>query len=322
VRGHSNVQGDRTMGITSVPKQAFLDRLQRELGFEPPRRPGLDTVGAIEAMDRGDARVFIAMGGNFCAAAPDTEVVARALTACALTAHVSTKVNRSHLYPGTTGLILPCLGRSEIDVQAAGEQFVTVEDSMSIVHRSRGKLAPASAELRSEPSIVAGLACAILGGASGRRSNVKWEALAEDYDRIRDLISRVVPSFEDYNERVRSPSGFRLPNAARERSFTTLTGKAMFSVQPLPDLDVPPGRLRMMTIRSHDQYNTTVYGLDDRYRGGRAPRFIAVAFDIPRGCAATYFPEANPLVPLDSKADKSNTPTSKSVVIRVVPSYH
>ncbi len=348
VRGHSNVQGDRTMGITSFPKPGFLDRLETELGFEPPRRPGLDTVAAIEAMLRGEIGVFFALGGNFCAAAPDSEAVQRGLGRCALTVQVSTKVNRSHLYPGRTGLILPCLGRTELDMQAAGEQFVTVEDSMSIVHRSQGALAPASAELRSEPAIVAGLARRVCTGSS-----VDWAHLVDDYDRIRDLIARVVPGCEEYNARVRTATGFRLPNGARDRVFATETGKAMFTVHALPELALPAGRLRMMTIRSHDQYNTTVYGLDDRYRGVHGERrvvflhpddmaelgigerqevdlvsehagteriargFLAIGFDIPRGCAATYFPEANVLVPRDSKADKSNTPASKSVVIRI-----
>ena len=349
VRGHSNVQGDRTMGIYHLPRPAFLDALRDVFGFEPPRAPGLDTVETIHALERGDLRVFLALGGNFLSATPDTPRVARALEGCALTASVSTKLNRTHLYPGTRALILPCLGRSEIDLQAAGPQFVTVEDSMSMVHRSQGVLPPSSPELRSEPAIVAALGQALLG------ERAPWAELAADYDRIRDLIARVVPGFEDFNARVRTPDGFQLPNVGRDRSFATIGGRAKFTIATPPDLTLPPGRLRMMTIRSHDQYNTTIYGLDDRYRGirgerrivflhpddmadlGLVPRqlvdlisewhdgerlaeaFLAVPFDLPRRCAATYFPEANALVPLTSVADRSNTPTSKSIVIRVRP---
>jgi len=349
VRGHSNVQGDRTVGITAKPKPAFLDKLRDVFGFEPPRAAGRDVVDTIHAMGAGGVDVLVCLGGNFLSANPDTDKVAEALERLRFTASVTTKLNRSHLHPGQRALILPCLGRTETDVQAGGPQFVTVEDSMSIVHRSQGVLAPASGALRSEPAIVAGLGKALLGGV------VDWDALAGDYDKIRDLIERTLPGFERFNERVRAPHGFRLPNAARERNFAGVGGRARFAVSTPPDLRLPPGRLRMMTLRSHDQYNTTIYGLDDRYRGVHgerrvvflnstdlaelglverqvvdlisewngeerlARRFIAVPFDLPRGCAATYFPEANPLVPLGSVADKSNTPTSKSVVIRVVP---
>jgi molybdopterin-dependent oxidoreductase alpha subunit len=354
VRGHSNVQGDRTVGITARPAAAFLDRLGENFGFAPPRTPGLDTVEAIRAMRDGHVRVFCAMGGNLYSAGPDTDVIGRALSTCALTVHVTTKVNRSHLYPGATSILLPCLGRSELDQQAAGPQFVTVEDSMSIVHRSQGALPPASEHLRSEPAIVAGMARATFApGTAG--AAVDWEALVDDYDRIRARIETVLPAFADYNARVRTAHGFRLPSGARERDFSAAGGKARFTVHEIPDLTLPPGRLRMMTIRSHDQYNTTVYGLDDRYRGVRgerrvvfvtpddmatlglverqivdlvsehagqervAPRFIVVPYDLPPGCAATYFPEANSLVPLDSTAERSNTPVSKSVVIRIEP---
>ncbi len=351
VRGHSNVQGDRTMGIDHLPSEAFLDALGAAFGFEPPREHGLDTVETIQAMERGEVRAFMALGGNFLSASPDTERTARALEKCAITASVSTKVNRTHLYPGTKALILPCLGRSEIDVQAEGEQFVTVEDSMSMVHRSRGVLEPASTELRSEPAIIAGLGHALVG------DRAPWAQLAGDYARIRDVISLVVPGFHDFNERVQEPDGFLLPNPGRDRSFAPIGGRAKFTIATPPDLTLPAGRLRMMTIRSHDQYNTTIYGLDDRYRGIRNERrvvflnpddiaalglverqvvdlvsewstpprdrvaeaFIVVPFDLPRGCAATYFPEANALVPLESVADRSNTPTSKSVVIRIRP---
>jgi molybdopterin-dependent oxidoreductase alpha subunit len=349
VRGHSNVQGDRTMGIWEKMSDAFLDRLGAEFGFEPPRRHGTDTVDSIAAMEEGRIKVFFAMGGNFLSAAPDTERTARALARCKLTVHVSTKLNRGHLVTGEQALILPCLGRTEIDEQASGPQFVTVENSMSVVSSSRGALAPASGECRSEVAIVAGLARAVLADDT----KVEWEALAGDYDRIRDHIERVVPGFERFNLRVREPAGFYLGNAARDRKFHTQGEKAHFTLHPMPKHDLAGDRLLMMTIRSHDQYNTTVYGLHDRYRGVRGGRrvvfmneddialrglvggnkvdlvshfddgeriaegFTIVPFSIPRQCAATYFPEANVLVPLGSVADKSHTPASKSVVISV-----
>jgi molybdopterin-dependent oxidoreductase alpha subunit len=349
VRGHSNVQGDRTMGIHCHPRPAFLDALGRELGFEPPRQPGLDTVATIQAIERGDVRALVMMGGNVVAALSDTARTARALERCALTVSISTKLNRTHLHPGRCGLILPCLGRSEVDAQASGPQFVTVEDSMSVVHRSRGVLPPASGELRSEPWIVAALGAALVG------PRVPWTELAGDYDRIRDLIERIVPGFDGFNERVREPDGFVLPNSARDGTLEAVGGRARFTVSPLPELAVPPGHLRMMTVRSHEQYNTTVYELDDRYRGIRgerrvvfvdpadmqalglvegqlvdlvsawrdgervAERFVVVPFELPRGNCATYFPEANPVIPLDSVADRSNTPTSKSVIVTLRP---
>jgi molybdopterin-dependent oxidoreductase alpha subunit len=350
VRGHSNVQGDRTMGIWEQMDDGFLNRLGRRFRFVPPRHHGLDTVGAIQAMREGRAQVFFGMGGNFLSATPDTERTAEGLRRCAQTVQVSTKLNRAHLVTGREALILPCLGRSERDQQAGGPQFVTVEDSMGIVHTSQGPLRPASPHLLSEPAIVAGL-----GRACGLKS-VPWEALVEDYDRIREHIAAVIPGFQDFNARVRRPGGFALPNAARERRFQTATGKARFTVHPLPRHELEPGQLLMMTIRSHDQFNTTIYGLDDRYRGvsgGRrvvflneedlrelglraglivdlhshhqgqtrtAERFKVVPFAIPRRCAATYFPEANVLVPLESLAEKSRTPASKSVVISVTVS--
>jgi molybdopterin-dependent oxidoreductase alpha subunit len=349
VRGHSNVQGDRTMGIYHLPRPQLLDALRDTFGFEPPKKPGHDAVSTVKAAEDGEIDVFVSLGGNFAPAMSDSERTARALEKCALTVSVSTKVNRTHLHPGKRALILPCLGRSEIDEQASGPQFVTVEDSMSMVHASQGVLPPASEELQSEVAILCGLGLALLGGGAG------WDDLAGNYDRIRDLIARVIPGFEDFNARVRAENGFQLPNVARDRTFSTIGGRAKFTVATPPDLTLPPGRLRMMTIRSHDQYNTTIYGLDDRYRGIRgerrvvmlnaadmvelglverqlvdlvsewddgerlAEKFIVVPFELPRRCAATYFPEANPLVPLDSVADRSRTPTSKSVVIRVVP---
>ncbi|MGH7819138.1 MAG: FdhF/YdeP family oxidoreductase, partial [Candidatus Binatia bacterium] len=349
VRGHSNVQGDRTMGIWEKPKAEFLRRLGEEFAFEPPARHGFDTVAAIRAMHDGRAKAFVALGGNFAVATPDASYTAEALRRCRLTVQISTKLNRSHLVCGEEAIVLPCLGRTDRDEQKAGPQFVTVEDSMSLVHRSQGSLPPPSEHLRSEPAIVAGLACAVLG----EDSSIPWEWLVEDYDRIRDRIARVIPGFEDFNRRVREPGGFRLPNAARERRFDTPSGKARFTVTPLPDTSLEPGQLWMMTVRSHDQFNTTVYSPNDRYRGVSGDRrvvflhpddvaerglaagqavdltshfgeevrvargFRVVPYDVPRGSAVTYFPEANPLVAVQSVADESNTPTYKSVRITV-----
>lgn len=352
VRGHSNVQGDRTMGIWERPKAAFLDALAREFAFEPPRHHGMDVVDTLHGMHDGRVRVFFALGGNFLSATPDTEFTARALRRTRLTVHVSTKLNRAHLVHGRRALILPCLGRTEHDVQAGGPQFVTVENSMGVVHATRGAVAPASEQLLSEPVIVARLAAAVLGG----RSKVPWVSLVEDYDRVRDLIAKVIPGFEEFNRRVREPGGFSLPNGPREGTFTTASGKAHFTVHTMPGEELEPGQLMMMTLRTHDQFNTTVYGLDDRYRGIRggrrvvlmhpkdiserglaegqvvdltshfqgeqrvARKFVVVPYNIPRRCAATYFPETNVLVPVDSYAEKSRTPASKSVVITVAPS--
>lgn len=352
VRGHSNVQGDRTVGIIERPSDDFLDRLHDTFGIDPPRRHGTDTVAAIEAMHRGDARVFVGMGGNFLSASPDTGYTADAMRNCDLTVHVSTKLNRSHLVTGKRALILPCLGRTERDTQRSGPQFVTVENSMGIVHPSRGRLDPASDELLSEPAIVAGLARATIEG-----DTIDWDGLVADYDAIRDAIEACVPGFDDYNERVRQPGGFALPNGPRDGVFPTDSGKAKFTVHPLPEHDLPDGGFLMMTIRSHDQYNTTIYGLNDRYRGisgGRrvvflhpqdiaaeglndgdlvdlvghpdasrvAEKFRVVPYDMPRRSAATYFPEANVLVPIDSFAKRSRTPTSKSVPITLKRSTH
>jgi molybdopterin-dependent oxidoreductase alpha subunit len=337
------------MGIWERPTAAFLDALGIEFNFDPPRKHGLDTVGAIQAMRDGQAKVFFGLGGNFLSATPDTEVTARALKSCRLTAHVSIKLNRSHLVPGRIALILPCLGRTERDLQHGKEQFVTTENSMGVVQSSRGSLTPASRHLLSETVIVARLAEATLG----TRTTVPWRELAADYDRIRDRISRVVPGFEGYNERARQPGGFYLPNKPREGEFPTAVGKARFTVHPLIELKLEPGQLVMMTVRTHDQFNTTVYGLNDRYRGVKnerrvvlmnagdiraaglvagdvvdltshfkgetrvARQFIVVEYDVPTRCCATYFPETNVLVPLDSTADGSGTPTSKFVVITV-----
>ncbi|WP_405661375.1 FdhF/YdeP family oxidoreductase [Streptomyces sp. NBC_01166] len=350
VRGHSNVQGDRTMGIFERPSTAFLDALDQEFGITSPRHHGYDVVRSIQALRDGDAKVFFAMGGNFVGATPDTAVTEAAMRRARLTVHVSTKLNRSHAVTGTRALILPTLGRTDKDVQAGGKQFVTVEDSMGMVHASRGNLTPASPHLLSEPAIVARLARAVLGPAS----TTPWEDFEKDYGTIRDRISRVVPGFEDFNTRVARPGGFTLPHAPRdERRFPTATGKANFTAAPVEYPELPEGRLLLQTLRSHDQYNTTIYGLDDRYRGikggrrivmvnpddaqalgladgaytdlvsewkdgveRRAPGFRVVHYPTARGCAAAYYPETNVLVPLDATADTSNTPASKSVVVR------
>lgn len=351
VRGHSNVQGDRTMGIFERPAPAFLDALEREFGFAPPREHGYDVVRAIRALRDGEAKVFFAMGGNFVSASPDTEVTEAAMRRARLTVHVSTKLNRSHAVTGARALILPTLGRTERDLQAGGEQFVTVEDSMGMVHASRGRLEPASPHLLSEPAIVCRLARRVLGA----EDDVPWEEFEKDYATVRDRIARVVPGFEDFNARVAHPGGFALPHAPRdERRFPTATGKANFTAAPVEYPHLPEGRLLLQTLRSHDQYNTTIYGLDDRYRGirngrrvvlvnpddaealkladgsyvdlvsewkdgveRRAPGFRVVHYPTARGCAAAYYPETNVLVPLDATADVSNTPASKSVVVRL-----
>jgi molybdopterin-dependent oxidoreductase alpha subunit len=355
VRGHSNVQGDRTMGIWEQMPEEFLAALDREFGITSPRTHGYDTVAGIRAMRDGQAKVFIGMGGNFASATPDTAVTEAALRSCALTVQISTKLNRSHLVCGTTALILPTLGRTDRDIRSGRKQVVSVEDSMSMVHLSRGSLPPPGDQVRSEVEIVCTLARAVLGA----QHPVPWERFAADYDVIRDAIAAVVPGCADYNRRVRQPDGFQLPHPPRDaREFHTSTGKANFAINPLQWVPVPPGRLVLQTMRSHDQYNTTVYGLDDRYRGvkggrrvvfinpadiemlgltagervdlvsewtdadsrlqeRRAKDFLVVAYSTPVGNAAAYYPETNPLVPLDHTAAISNTPASKAVVIRV-----
>jgi molybdopterin-dependent oxidoreductase alpha subunit len=352
VRGHSNVQGDRTMGIYEKMPPAFLDALDREFGIVSPRAPGLDTVEAIRAMRDGTATVFFAMGGNFAAATPDTGVTEAALASCALTVQVSTKLNRSHVVAGRTALILPTLGRSDLDLAPDGtKQHVSVEDSMSMVHLSTGRLRPVSEHLRSEVAIVCQLAQALFGP----HHPVQWAEYERDYDRIRDAISRVVPGCTDYNVRVRGRNGFLLPHPPRDaREFHTATGKANFAVNQLRWVPVPEGGLILQTMRSHDQYNTTIYGLDDRYRGVHGGRrvvlmniddirehglaegdpvnvtaqwpdgrdrtvtgFRVVAYPTPKGNAAAYYPETNPLVPLDHTAERSNTPVSKAIPIRL-----
>ena len=350
VRGHSNVQGDRTVGIFEKPSQKLLDAIAANFNFTPPQHHGYDTVASIKAMHEGKASVFIAMGGNFLSATPDTLFTAAALRKCRLTVHVSTKLNRSHLVHGTEALILPCLGRSDKDLVNGEEQFVSCENSMGVVQSSQGVLQPVSQYLLSEPVII----CLMAKATMGNRSKVNWDKYLQHYDYIRDDIERTIPGFNEYNKRVRIPGGFYLPNSNREGKFDTGSKKAHFNIAPVTTHTLAKDELLMMTIRSHDQFNTTIYGLDDRYRGiykerrvilmnqqdmnqrnlkqgdvvdiynyhgGRervAHTFIVVPYPIPQQCTATYFPEANVLVPVDSVADKSNTPVSKAVVVKVV----
>jgi len=355
VRGHSNVQGDRTVGINHKPSDDFINNLERSTGIRSPEKHGFDSVEAVKAMEKGDAKVFLAMGGNFLSAMSDTNRTSAALSNCNLTVHISTKPNRSHLITGKTGIILPCLGRTEEDVSSSnGRQFVTVENSMGVVHSSTGTFKPASNLLKSEPAIVSGIGGAIESRLE--RSGIPWENLSEDYNLIRNLIENTIPGFDDYNVRIKSKSGFYLPNPPRDsRIFPTKNGYANFVSNDISFAN-STNKFMMMTIRSHDQYNTTIYGLDDRYRGiskGRrvilmnkndifkcnlskgelvdlssemdsgtvlSPDWFVVPYDIPEGNVATYFPESNCLIPLDSVAEKSNTPTSKSVPIGITKS--
>ncbi|WP_439622357.1 FdhF/YdeP family oxidoreductase [Shinella sp.] len=354
VRGHSNVQGDRTVGINEKPSQAFLDALEKHFGFAVPRKHGHNVLSAIGAMLDGSAEAFIGLGGNFARATPDSALVEKALSGLKLTVHVATKPNHSHLMPGEVSFILPCLGRTEMDLNAAGNsQLISVEDSMSMVHGSAGINRPASPHLKSEVAIIAGIARATVG-----EGTIDWTALAEDYDRIRDAIEATIPGFEDFNRRLRKPRGFHLRNTAAHREWDTPAAKATFFSGPLPEETVHQkarkggGRFALQTFRSHDQYNTTVYGLDDRYRGvyGErqvifihpedlkamgsqagdridvvgdhddgiariAPDFRFVPYDIPRGSIAGYYPELNVLVPLASAGEESDTPTSKSIMV-------
>ena len=348
VRGHSNVQGDRTMGIWEKPQKSFLDKLEKVFHFQPPQQEGYDTVNSIKAMHEGKAKVFFALGGNFLSATPDTLLTAEALRKTSLTVHVSTKLNRSHLVHGKRALILPCLGRTDKDIQNGEEQFISCENSMAVVHQSKGVLNPPSEKLLSEVAIVCKLAKATL-----KPNGVDWDALQSNYDLIRNLIEQIIPGFENFNERVRFPGGFYLPNNAKEKVFKTSSSKAQFSILPLPQWKLKGGEFLMMTIRSHDQFNTTIYGMHDRYRGIHnerrivmmheddmkaqglakhavvnivsefngvervAKNFIVVPMPIARGCVATYFPETNVLVSIDSVAHTSNTPASKSVVVRM-----
>ncbi|MFT7515588.1 MAG: molybdopterin-dependent oxidoreductase alpha subunit [Candidatus Omnitrophota bacterium] len=349
VRGHSNVQGDRTVGITEKPTAAFLDSLGETFGFKAPYAPGFDAVAAIEAMHAGRGKIFIGMGGNFAAATPDTAFTEAALRKCRLTVHISTHLNRSHVVHGEQALILPCLGRTEQDVQSSGVQSVTVEDSMSMVHASTGSLPAASPALKSEPAIVAGIGQALFPDGP-----VSWETLIADYALIREKIQAVLPAFKNYNQQIKTPGGFHLKNSARDREWKTATEKARFMATPVPEVVLKPGRLRLMTLRSHDQYNTTIYAKDDRYRGVKNNRrviflhaedlrsrgiedgdlltltsfdsdeqtreahgFQAIAYDIPIGCAGAYFPETNVLVGIKEKADRSRTPMSKFIQIEL-----
>ena len=357
VRGHSNVQGDRTMGINERPPVALLDALERRLQFKVPRENGHNVVEAIHAMAEGRAKVFIGLGGNFAQATPDSPRTFQALSNCDLTVQISTKLNRSHLAHGKDALILPCLGRTDIDIQGEGAQAVTVEDSFSMVHASNGQLQPLSNQMRSEPAILAGIATATLGNHP-----VDWNWLVADYRRIRDLIADTIAGFKDFNEKIKNPGGFYLGNSAGARRWNTTSGRANFRPNNLPK-DLVHERTRatgvlpdliMQSMRSHDQYNTTIYGLNDRYRGVKGQRdvlfvneadiirlgfkpgqkadivsiwddgverrvkgFTLLAFDIPSGQAAAYYPEVNPLVPLESTGDGSHTPTSKFVAIRL-----
>ena len=349
VRGHSNVQGDRTMGIYEKPAQKFLDNLERVYGFRPPQEHGYDVVECIHAMHEGKAKVFIAMGGNFLSATPDTTYTAEALRNCDLTVHISTKLNRSHLVHGKEALILPCCGHTDLDVVGGEAQFITCENSMGVVQMSKGSLKPISDKLLGEPMIVARLALATFGN----RSKINWKLYTEHYDYIRNDIELAIPGFTDYNKRARVLGGFYLPNGPREGKFSTVNGKARFTASDVTKIELADDELMMQTLRSHDQFNTTIYGLDDRYRGVYnerrvifmnekditrlgfkdgdivdlynnhggveriARKFIIIPFSIPEQCTATYFPETNVLVPINSTADKSNTPTSKMVILKL-----
>jgi molybdopterin-dependent oxidoreductase alpha subunit len=339
------------MGINEKPSEAFLNFLDQGMNMKAPREHGFDVVEAIEAMHRKKAKVFIALGGNFLSATPDTEFTAEALRNTELTVQISTKLNRSHLVHGKTALILPCLGRTDEDMRSGEKQFLTVENSMGIVHTSTGKLKPVSKNLKSEPEIIAQMAIATLG----ENEQTPWSQWISHYGRIRELIEKSIPGFEDYNNRVRQPAGFYLPNGARNRQFKTQSGKANFTQHRFEPLEVKSNELLMMTIRSHDQFNTTIYGMHDRYRGiynerrvilmnendikkfglhegqvvdlfnhhggieRKAPHFLVIPYSIPEGSCATYFPEANVLVPISTTADRSNTPTSKSVIVTIQP---
>ena len=353
VRGHSNVQGDRTMGIHKKPSPSFIDNLDKAFDYSFPRKEGFNTVEAIKAMEDGKVDLFFALGGNFLSATPDTHRTAKALQNCSMTVQVSINLNRSHLITGDEALILPCLARSERDETSKGPQFVTVENSMSFVHSSKGNLEPVDGGLKSEVSIISEIAERTLKAREGQTIPLlDWRGFRENYDLVRDLIEKSIPGFVDYNVRIKSDSGFYLPHPVRdEGSFPTKIGKALFTLHKLPDWNLKKGQYHMMTIRTHDQFNTTIYGKDDRYRGiygqrrilfmnsedmigegfeekdrvniksyfGKAKRvvknFFVVPFDIPQGCTATYFPESNELVHLENHAHKSYTPVSKSLVV-------
>jgi molybdopterin-dependent oxidoreductase alpha subunit len=357
LRGHSNVQGDRTVGIDEKAPLALREGVKRVFGFDPPEAHGHNAVEAIEAIDEGRSKVMICLGGNLAVAMPDPERTFAAVRKLDLSVHIATKLNRSHLLTGKETILLPCLGRTELDVQASGVQSVTVEDSMSMVHASTGRLPPPSDEVRSEPAIVAGIAKAVLGDRYG----IDWDAMAADYDRIRDAIEGVFPAFKDYNKRIREPGGFRLPLAPTERVWLTPSGKAEILVAPGLNEDprsTDPDVLTLTTLRSHDQYNTTIYGFDDRYRGvfgrrdvifispadlaarrlvdgdivdleavpdlGEAASpgavlrgFTAITYDLPTGSIAAYYPEANVLLPLSHHDQRSGTPSYKAMAVKL-----
>ena len=350
VRGHSNVQGDRTVGINHHPSESYLAACEQYTGVDMPRESGYDTVEFVHAARKKSVKLFMALGGNILSAMSDTESVAQGLRNIDLTVQISTKLNRSHLITGKQALILPCLGRTEID--PAG--FVTVENSMGVVHSSTGKLQPASKSLRSEPSIVSGIGEACFGDTP-----FSWTKYGSNHDETRNLIESVLPGFTDYNQRVRQKGGFYLPNGPRDGpTWNTPSGKATMHVHRFPERAISEDRFILMTIRSHDQYNTTIYGMDDRYRGVYnarrvvmmnpqdmhklglhpsdyidltshfnertidSPKWKVVPYEIPRGNLAAYFPEANVLIPLESVAKGSNTPTSKWVEVSVVPRKH
>ena len=355
VRGHSNVQGDRTMGIYEKPSKAFIDKLNSVFNINAPYEHGYDVVDAIKAMHNEPGKVFIAMGGNFLSATPDTKYTAEALNKCSLTVQISTKLNRSHLITGQEALILPTFGRSDKDVNADGEvQIVSCENSMGVVQLSKGSLKPVSNQLLSETVIV----CKLAQATFGSKTQTSWPLFQQHYDNVRNAIEKTIAGFDNYNERVREPGGFYLPNGSREGKFNTFSGKANFNVAQVTFNKLDDDELLMMTIRTHDQFNTTIYGLDDRYRGiynerrvvlmnekdiaklgyqagdvvdlynyhdgveRVAHKFMIVAYNIPEQCCATYFPETNVLVPINSVADKSNTPTSKYVVLKLKKHAH
>ncbi|ALD22865.1 hypothetical protein AM218_15075 [Hymenobacter sp. DG25A] len=354
VRGHSNVQGDRTMGVWEQPTKEFQDALGKEFNFKPPYEHGLDVVDSIKAMYKGKTKVYFGLGGNLLAAGPDTEVIAEGMRKQKLTVYVGTKLNRGHLVTGETSLLLPCFTHLDIDMQKSGHQMTSCENSMGVVSQNKGVLVPLEGQMMSEVAIISGMAIATLGN----RTNIAdWVAMTENYDVIRDHIARVIPGFENFNEKLRRPGGFYLPNGPRERKFTTKNGMANFTTTELEKHHLEPDQLVLMTVRSHDQFNTTIYEYNDRYRGIHGERrvlfmnqqdmadrgikakdliditshfegekrtvekFVAVPYDIPKGNVSAYFPEANPLVPVSSVAKTSNTPTSKYVVVTVVPAH-
>jgi molybdopterin-dependent oxidoreductase alpha subunit len=348
VRGHSNVQGDRTMGIWEKPKESFLNQLDKRFDFSAPREHGYDVVDSIKAMDNQKIKVFIGLGGNFISATPDSQFTGEAMKKCELSVQISTKLNRSHLITGVEAIILPCISRSEIDKQLNGKQFITVENSMGIVHKSTGSLTPASANLKSEPAIIAGIA-----NATSKNSTINWNDMVNNYDIIRDHIEATIEGFDNFNSKVRNPGGFALPNGTRDREFNTPNKKAQFTVNEIPKTSLEKDHFIMMTIRTHDQYNTTIYGMDDRYRGiynerrvilmnpsdikengfkqeqivnltsffngeeRKANNFKIIEYNIPKGCVASYFPETNVLVSINSVAKTSNTPVSKFIEVGI-----